>query len=307
MPVELDDIALFAAVVREQGFTAAARALSLPPSVVSRRIARLEEAIGKPLLHRTTRSMGLTEAGRIFFERTSGLPQLVAETITAIHEGGENLTGSLKVTAPPDDGGIIWALVSPFLESHPGVDLEIHHTLERLDLVEHGVDLALRGGAPPDSALLTAQLLFDSRVLLAASPAYLAARGLPASAEDLEQHDGICMDAWAPNAVRRLTGDRGIVRLKMHNRVRSNSLGTAKQAALAGLGVAPLLELTCREELARGQLVEILRGALPDSAPMWAITPLPSARSRLLDALLASVLASARRIAKGGARGSSQS
>lgn len=95
------------------------------------------------------------------------------------------------------------------------------------------------------------------------------------------------MDPWAPNAIRRVKRDHTYVRVHMRNRIRAKSLETARRAAVDGLGIAPLLELTCRKELERGELVEVLRGALPDTAPFWALVPLARTRSAAASALLA--------------------
>ncbi len=294
--LDFNDIVVFTEVVRQRGFAAAGRALDLPGSAVSRRVARLEERLGSKLLHRTTRRVGLTEAGRRFYEHTARIAGLVDAGRRAVEDSHQTPTGTLRVTAPPDDGGVIWDLLSGFSRAHPKVDLIVTHTLEKLDMIEHEIDLALRGGPPPDSDLYTAHLLFDSRILLVASPAYLALRGVPERVEALAGHDGVCMDAWAPNAIRRVQGDQAYVRVQMRNRIRSNSLQTAKMAALEGLGIAPLLLLTCQAELEAGALIEVLRGALPDSAAFWALTPLGRERSAAANALLAHVQAAALRL-----------
>jgi LysR family transcriptional regulator AphB len=291
--MNLNDIAVFAAVVREGGFTAAGKTLDLHASVVSRRITRLEKDVGFQLLHRTTRQVGLTAQGRLFHAKTSTIPMLVESALQAIHDTQSLPTGTLRVTAPPDDGGVIWTLLNGFVERHPDIDLNLTHTLASLDLIEHDIDLALRGGRPPDTPQFSAHKLIDSRILLTASPAYLATRGTPTRVEELAEHDGICMTPWAPNAIRRVDGDRGPVRVQLRNRLESNSLDTARRACVDGLGIAPLLELTCRAELASGRLVEVLRGALPDRASMFAITRLPAERSVAAQALLDHVKAAA--------------
>jgi len=277
---------VFAAVVRTHGFSAAARELGLPPSAVSRRIKRLEEELRTKLLHRTTRRVGLTPAGRVYYERIGRIPRLLHEGERAIHDTRDAPRGTLRVAAPPEDNGVIWSTLRGFVLSHPDVDLEVLHSLEYIDLIDREIDVALRGGAPPDSPDLVAQQLWSSRILLAASPEYLALRGTPVESEDLADHDGICMDAWAPNAITRVSGDRGHVRVTMRNRVRANSLETARLAALDGLGVAPLLELTCQGDLDRGALVEVLRGALPMSAKGWFVYPVARERSAAAQALI---------------------
>ena len=295
--LDLNDVVVFTAVVRHRGFAAAGRELGLPGSAVSRRVARLEAQLGFRLLHRTTRRVGLTDAGRRFYDHTAALQRMVADGAQAAADSRSVPSGTVRVTAPPDDGGVIWALLSGFFRDHPAVNLELTHTLEKVDLIAEGIDVALRGGPPPDSALFTAHLLFDSRILLAASPAYLAQRGVPERVEALSAHDGVCMDPWAPNAIRRVRGDRSHVRVQMRSRVRANSLKTAQRAALDGLGIAPLLELTCRDALRSGALVEVLRGALPDSAKMWAVAPLGRERSAAASALLQSIQDRARALA----------
>jgi len=284
--VDLNDIEVFAAVVDTGGFTAAGKRLGMPTSGVSRRVARLEERTGFQLLNRTTRRVAVTEAGRVFYDRTCDVPAQVEEAIAAMSAAQDAPRGTLRVTAPPDHHGVIWSLIEPFVRAHPHVDLDLTHTLERVDLLEQGVDVAIRGGPAPDTALYTAHQLFDSRILLAASPDYLARRGTPQRSEDLADHDGVCMDPWAPNGLRSVRGEGRPVRVRMRSRIKANSLYTAQRAALAGLGIAPLLQLTCQEHLDRGELVEVLRGALPDHAPMWVISPLGRTRSAAATALV---------------------
>ena len=247
---------------------------------------RLEERLGFRLLHRTTRSVGLTEAGRLYYERVGAVPRMLAEAERAVSSSREAPAGVLRIAAPPEDRGVIWGVLGPFVRDHPRVDLVIQHTLDYVDLIEGDIDVALRGGAPPDSTELVARQLWDSRILLVASPEYLALRGTPTRVEELADHDGVCMDPWAPNAIRRVDGDRGPVRVSMRNRIRANSLETARRAAVDGLGIAPLLLMTCQKDLDRGALVEVLRGALPDSASGWYVYPRGKARSAAARALL---------------------
>ncbi len=296
MDIDLNDVAVFNAVVEANGFAAAGRTLGLPGSAVSRRVARLEKRLGFKLLNRTTRRVGLSEAGRRLYAHTGGISEALTEGVRAMTATRAAPSGLLRVTAPPDDGGVIWTLLSGFMRDHPNVDLVLTHTLEKVDLISEQIDIALRGGPPPDTDLYTAHMLFDSRILLAASPRYLAERGTPERVEDLADHDGICMDPWAPNAIRRVRGDRAYVRVQMRNRLRANSLATARKAAVDGLGIAPLLHLTCRAALESERLVEVLRGALPDSAPMWALAPLGRQRSAAADALLSHLVETAERL-----------
>ena len=286
MEIDLNDVVVFTTVVQEGSFTAAGKKLDLAPSAVSRRVARLEERLGFVLLHRTTRSLGLTPAGRIYYERTSRIAQDVEDAARAVDRERATPEGTLRITAPPDDGGVIWEMLRGFLRDHPKVSLEIVHTLEYLDLVDEGIDLALRGGSPPDSTTLVAEKLIVSRMMLVASPEYLARRGTPKRPEELEHHDCIAMDNWSPNAVRGLEGEDGTVRRPWPNRIRSNRLDTTMRAAVDGFGIAPTVGTTCARELASGRLVEVLPGVFPGDAIMWAIYPKAASKSAALRALL---------------------
>lgn len=284
--LDLNDVVVFTEVVTCGSFTAAGKKLGLPTSAISRRITRLEEQLGFRLLNRTTRSVGLTDSGRIYYERTARIAHDVEEAARAVSEFRSTPSGLLRVTAPPDDGGVIWAMLSGFVRDHPEVELELIHTLEKVDLIEKGIDVALRGGAPPDSTQLRAYKLVESRFVLVASPDYLARRGTPERPEELARHDCIAMDNWVPNAIRALQGPDGPVKVDFRNRVRSNSQETARKAALDGFGIAPMVAFTCWKELKSGTLVEVLPGAIPMPAPMWAVYPASRSRSAATRALV---------------------
>jgi len=286
MKVDLNDIVVFTEVVAAGGFTAAGRRIGLPASAVSRRVARLEQGLGFKLLSRTTRSVGLTDTGRIYYERVARITHDVQDAARAVDEFRSTPSGLLRMTAPPDDGGVVWAMISGFVRDHPEVDLELVHTLERVDLIEQGIDVALRGGPPPDSTQLRARKLVDSRFVLVASPAYLERRGVPQRPEQLEQHDCIAMDTWVPNAIKALQGPDGPVRVEFRNRIRTNRQETARKAALDGFGIAPMVAFTCWKELRSGALVEVLPGAMPMPAPMWAVYPASRSNSAATRALV---------------------
>ena len=296
MPTDLNDVVVFTEVVVAGSFSGAARKLGLPASSVSRKVARLEQELGFELLHRTTRRVGLTDAGRIYYERTARITYEIEDARRAVLEYQSTPSGQLRVTAPPDDGGVIWSMLAGFIRDHPQVEVEIQHTLDYVDLIAQNVDVALRGGSPPDSTLLAARKIVDSRFVLVASPQYLERRGTPLRPEDLAEHDCIAMDNWVPNAVKALMGPEGPVRVDFRNRVRTNRQETARKAALDGLGVAPMVEMTCAQQLASGALIEVIPGAIPFPATFWAVYPLARAKSSATRALVEHLAAVAPRL-----------
>lgn len=289
--VNLDDVVVFTEVVAAGSFSGAARKLGVPPSSVSRRIARLESDLGFALLHRTTRRVGVTHAGRIYYERTARILYEVEDAARAVVEFQATPSGQLRVTAPPDDGGVIWSMLTGFIRDHPQVEVEVIHTLDYVDLIADNIDVALRGGSPPDSTQLAARRLVDSRFVLVASPRYLERRGVPQRPEDLEGHDCIAMDNWVPNAIKALIGPDGPVRVTFRNRVRTNRQETARKAALDGFGIAPMVEMTCSKELESGSLVEVLPGAIPFPASFWAVYPLARSQNSATRALVEHLVA----------------
>ena len=289
--VNLDDVVVFTEVVAAGSFSGAARKLGVPPSSVSRRIARLESDLGFTLLHRTTRRVGVTHAGRIYYERTARILYEVEDAARAVVEFQATPSGQLRVTAPPDDGGVIWSMLTGFIRDHPQVEVEVIHTLDYVDLIADNIDVALRGGAPPDSTQLAARRLVDSRFVLVASPRYLERRGVPQRPQDLEGHDCIAMDNWIPNAIKALIGPDGPVRVTFRNRVRTNRQETTRKAALDGFGIAPMVEMTCSKELESGSLVEVLPGAIPFPANFWAVYPLARSQNSATRALVEHLVA----------------
>ena len=279
MRPDLNDVMAFNEVVRASSFTGAGRVLDLPASAISRRVARLESVLGFKLLHRTTRRVGLTDAGRVYYERTATITHAIEDARRAVEEYLDTPSGLLRVTAPPDDGGTIWAMVSDFVRDHPEVELELIHTLDYIDLIEANIDVALRGGRPPDSTSLRARKLISSRFVLVASPHYLERRGTPTRPEELADHDCIAMDNWVPNAFKTLQGPDGPVAVEFRNRIRSNRQETARKAALDGFGIAPMVEMTCFRQLQSGALVEVLPGALPGPADFYAVYPIARSKS----------------------------
>jgi DNA-binding transcriptional LysR family regulator len=263
MRSDVQDLLVFLEVVRAGSFAGAARALDLPPSSVSRRVARLEEQVGRKLLHRTTRRMSLTDAGRLYHDRVARVPADIAEAERAVAALSDTPGGLIRMTAPSADVSYLWPVLEAFLREAPAVRLSLMLTAEPVDLLAHGIDVALRGGRLPDSAEYTARHLVDERFWLGASAAYLEARGVPRSVAELDEHDLILCDGtppWPGGAPRR-------------PRLRFDRPDYARAAARSGFGIT--LMIGPDEEL-----VEVLPEA-SSSGPLWAVYPVRHANAAI--------------------------
>ena len=188
MTADLNDTLAFIKVIEGGSFTAAARDLRLPKTTVSRRIRELEQRLGAQLLHRTTRRLSLTEAGSVYFEQCRHVPQVLADAEASVGQLQGQPRGTLRVTS---SYSLMLSLVGPLLAEFRTLCPEVHIDLilshRTLDLVEEQIDVALRMGSLPDSAMVARRLaVLPNRVY--ASPAYLARHGEPAHPFELQRH-----------------------------------------------------------------------------------------------------------------------
>jgi DNA-binding transcriptional LysR family regulator len=269
---DLNDIGVFVRVIEDGSFSGAARALGLPTSTVSRRVARLEAALGARLLHRTTRKLSLTAAGRLYFERSARIIAELAEAELAVSELGSSPRGLVRGTAPVSVAGID-RLVTDFLVRYPDVQIEMDLTNRTVNLVAEGYDMAIRAGDIGDSSLI-AHRLADSHLLLVASPAYLRRRGTPRTPKDLRDHDAVIYARWPSSQESwTLRGPRGPIRVPVRGRIIANHWSVLKQAALAGLGIALMPDVYCLQELESGRLKAVLPKSTPAMGGVYVVIP----------------------------------
>ncbi|TIQ01824.1 MAG: LysR family transcriptional regulator, partial [Mesorhizobium sp.] len=168
--LDLNDIVVFARVVETGSFTAAARLLAMPKTTVSRRVAALEREVGVRLLQRTTRSLNVTDAGRLYYEQSSQALRTIEEANLRLAEARAEPSGTIRISAPVGFGGhFLTAAVVDFLAIYPKTKVELRLTDDKLNLVEDGIDLAFRTGILQDSTLI-ARKLGSTHRLLCASP-----------------------------------------------------------------------------------------------------------------------------------------
>ncbi len=258
--LRLEDLQILVETLDRGSLSAAAARLGLSKQMASRRIAGLEAALGARLLQRTTRRLSATELGLDFAERARHiLAEAEAAEAAAAHAAGVP-RGRLRISAPVSFGTLYLApILGGFLARHPALDVEIDLDDRQVDLVGEGYDMAVRLGRLADSSLV-ARRIYGMRLLLCASPAYLAERGSPGAPADLRQHD--CLIYNLARSTEWRFGGGGEARVTVTGRLRSNNGEILRDAAVAGLGIVRLPAFLVADCLRRGALTEIL--------PDWA-------------------------------------
>jgi DNA-binding transcriptional LysR family regulator len=283
-------MAIFAAVVDTGSFSAAAKRLGMAKSAVSKQVSSLEDHLGVRLINRTTRRLHLTEAGEAFYP---GCARIVAEAQAAHEAVGrlhEEATGVLKIAAPTALGRRHLApILADYAIQNPTVELDVTLDDAYVDLIEEGVDVAVRLGDLEDSSLV-ARRLARVRRLLVASPDYLKEHGTPQRPADLARHQWIhySYGPQPPRLALRHAGRRE--RIALPGRTRSNDIEIMRALVLAGQGISDVPTLLVVDELAEGTLVEVLPRSDRRETGLFALYPptrhlLPKVR-RLLDLLV---------------------
>lgn len=272
--MDLNRVSAFVRVVQDGSFTAAARALGLPKSSVSRSVAQLEHDLGIRLLQRTTRQIHLTDAGASYFERVSRALGDIGEATTAASDAQSELSGVVRLTAPVDIG--IWSLASiiaRFVREHPRIRVDVSLTGRVVDLVGEGFDLAVRAGPMRDSSLI-ARRVGELQSVAYASPKYLARRGTPHRLEDLVGHDCVLFRSTSGTAKWALRHTDGTARsVDVTGLVASDDLSFVRKAVLAGSGIGVLPTFLCGRAEATGKLVRVLNDWSLDGAVLHVAYP----------------------------------
>jgi len=262
MARDLNDTLIFVRVVEHGSFIAAARALRLPKTSVSRKVQELEERLGAQLLHRTTRKLGLTEAGTIYFEHCQQIARQLDEAESAVGQLQGGPRGWLRVTAPYSIG-ITWVapLLSEFYALHPELKVEMVLTQEPLDLIAKEIDVGLRVGNLPDSNL-AARRLAVFRTQVYASPLYLQRFGEPLHPDELPRHRTLAMHKSRNNGDYTWTlgdGER-YTDFKVNPVLVANDPGPLINALLGGEGLMLASDVTAKPYAEQGYVRRVLAG-----------------------------------------------
>jgi DNA-binding transcriptional LysR family regulator len=272
MPPSLDDLSVFVAVARAGSVTGAAVKLRLPKSSVSRALVRLEAALNRQLVHRTTRQLRLSDAGEALLAQAEPLVTSLGETLSLAPDT-EAPSGLLRITCTIDFGATVIAeLVARFAARYPAVEVDVHLSNTIVDLVSGGFDLGVR--------FSTKQRLRDSTLVarragqlytqLVAAPSYLARRGVPRTPDDLRGHDWVTYRG-AESFV--LGEGRSKQRVTTRGRIRCDDMFFARAAARAGAGIALLPSFLAEPELSAGSLQAVLPKLQLASGSVWVVHP----------------------------------
>lgn len=283
--MDLNLVTAFVRVVEQQSFTGAAKALNLPKSSVSRRVTELEEELGVQLLHRTTRKLALTEAGRSYYEQAErALSELHAAAESAAGMDTE-ARGIVRVTAPVDIGVMGLAdIISEFLREYPDIHVELSVSSRVVDLVDEGFDIGIRAGKSRDASLV-ARRVGHAGLGLYASPQYLSARGRPKTLDDLARHDCVLFRAQHGKALWKLEGPGGETSSVMvQGRLNVDEMLFVRQAVGVGLGIG-LLPTIVIATCARVSTLEPVERVLPEfsmegGGEVMVVTPSGAKRPR---------------------------
>jgi len=295
----LNGMGVLAAVVNSGSFAAAADALDMSPSGVSRAIVRLEGRIGIRLFDRTTRSVALTDEGHRFYQQIAPLLAGLEEAASLAAEGKIAVRGRLRVNVHPFFSRLILGPhLGNFLREYPELQLELATREEQGDLVAEGFDLAIRFGEPKPSTLVARKLL-DTRILTVAAPSYIAQHGKPATLDDLATSAHNCIQFRSPESGKLFTWDfhRGKEKkeLRLTGQLIVNDVSTMHSACLAGYGIAQVMELGAEHLLASGQLVNLFPQWPDERFPLYALYPSrnhPPAKTRTFLDFVSSILSS---------------
>lgn len=263
----------FATVVEAGSFSAAARRLNMGQPAVSKAIANLEEYLGVRLLTRTTRAQHLTEAGQRYYERARIVLDEADEAESAAREAATSLAGRLRLAAPPTYAALhMLPRLSEFLDAHPDLTIDLILDDRWVDLIEEGVDLAIRLGKPADSSLI-ARRLGTSQRLLVASRAYLDRMGAPGTPEDLLAHRTIAYSQFEGPTAWSFTRGTAAVSIAVQPTLRVSAAEGMRSCILSGLGIGMGSRLMFTPELAAGTVRPVLTEWSLSPLDVWAMFP----------------------------------
>ena len=262
---------MFIRVADSGNFSKVARATGISQPTVSKLVAGLEEKLGAQLLRRTSRGLSLTDAGQDFYESALFIVERVDDLESRVSKGEASPSGMIRVALSPAFGRMeIVPHLPRFFERYPDVSVDFEVSQRYVNLIEDGLDVAIRVGPLSDSTLV-ARRIGSMKYLTAAAPSYLDRAGTPQTLEDLKEHH--CIALMSRDAARpwEFLGPSGPVEVIPQGRVRSNDAEYLRAAVLAGLGIGHNAGWLYARDVAAGRLVPLLTDFAPAPFPIHAV------------------------------------
>lgn len=257
-PNLLPDLAIFVLIIDQGSFTAAAKATGATPSAISRSVSRLERALGSKLLHRTTRKLALSDTGKMVYEHAQEMLNAAQMAMDSGSSRQQVAQGKLTVSVPKAVGRfVIHPLMAEFFERYPDVDVCLRLEDRYMDLIDDGVDLALRISQSPSPGLYGKALMPVGHVICA-TPAYLRRYGTPDSPQALREHCCISLGETPADSRWKFRLGEKSETIQTHGRYAANHTGVRLDAVKNHLGIGSLPLFTARESLANGEIVQVL-------------------------------------------------
>jgi DNA-binding transcriptional LysR family regulator len=269
-----DDLILFVQVVDHGSFSKVAEINSLTNSVVSKHIARLEEDLGVQLLYRTTRKLTLSEAGKVLYQGAKNVKQAAVEAVDAVYGYAESMVGNIKMSVPTISGDLLLAnAVAEFCNMHPGLTVEMSMDNAFVDLIEEGYDLVIRTKDMGDSNLI-ARHLIDSQWVICAAPTYIKRFGMPATPEELVNHNCLQYAYQTTGASEwEFKGKNGNYIIKVAGNFSTNNVGSLRKVALGGNGFAYVPRCLVYQDILNGDLIDIFPEQVGKKLGIYAVYP----------------------------------
>jgi DNA-binding transcriptional LysR family regulator len=272
----LQAMQVFVRVVETGSFSRAAAEFATTQPTVTKSVAATEERLKVRLLNRNTRGVSLTESGALYYEKCKVIVRELEEADNVVRLQQTQAQGMLRIgTSVAFGRRVITPLALDFMAAHPLVKVDLSFEDRYTDLVEQGIDVAIRMGKLGDSALGSRYLGMNPWMLVAA-PGYLKARGVPKKAADLSGHSALIYSSVQGDDIWRLTSSRGeAVTVPVSGTLRSNNLSAVLAAARSGLGIAALPRYVAGDSLNAGQVVEVLRDHVLPEQEIHTVFPSP--------------------------------
>jgi DNA-binding transcriptional LysR family regulator len=270
----IEELEIFVAIIEAGSLAGAAKRLKRSPPAVTRALAAIEQRVGRRLVERTTRRLAPTESGRRFAERARVLLLDYSSALgEMIEKEGAPLGGLLRITAPTVFGRRhVTPLVSGFLNTHPGIRIELVLGERNLDLIDEGLDLAIRIGQLADSRLVVRRVGEIRRVLVA-SPTYLRNRAEIRSPRDLTKHDIVFYSGFASPVEWRFQGRGRKQAVRLMPRLMVTDVEAIIAAVTSGQGIGRLFSYQIAADIAAGRLVRLLAAFEPPPVPVQVVVP----------------------------------